>query len=1669
MNRIYQGKVTAVEISDGKDEPGKPLDLDVLWRHHELFQDAVNFWAFALAEMARGMMQKNDEGEDVQTPMAEFADKVFERWEDFSHKGTQREGLKHSLSRTLGLPLNEITWEKCAERIFAAVLEKFPGRKDSNGQDVLHGVIGELFRAGRGLAPKNMANEDPSWLCWRDKREKENTPATAFIRKTRGITGFMDELFWADAEGIKRVAQLPLADTFLTSMVTPSGIEPSSDDPEDDGDNQIEEVPIEDSAVNERVFFLGREAVTELEAYFKSAIELLKDAAFIRDFDLLGGKKFEVEAELARITKKIELRKQAIAADPESLCFQRWKKQGPKERDRDRVRLFVLLQFDEGSEFMGTMLRARLLRRKDSYIEHLHSTDKVRYVEFVNRFGLCGLASEGKEAVEKVKAARKAIASEVSTAANLSASSTDFIKTLRATVGYVFPSFTAIRSFVAEEGKAGVCQHGEMGWKKFDNAAYEEAVKAPHQIQKKKKERDADVKKLRAIEKLYQGEGRRKGGDDDDEGHTPGGFSKTGDPRFSAMERVREKLSVEDGVEPGKFYEYTISEAALRGYDELRTAWNKKVEAGEQFSPGKAAELQQVLKDHQTEHRDDVGAVRLFDEFLKEGNWCVWQNEKEDIEKERVAKNYSDNFVRDYLRFVEIVDERKRKQKPIQYTPADASESRRLFDFKGGAGLKHTEKAEELSFTTQIAVKCSELPNALYRTQDVRISYTAPRLLRDEARVLSESEDLKSANWAQPMMRALGIPNDSRHDFKTHAVSLMPDWHAGSRSLTPDRLLLNFVLMPKEDKFVESIRKQMGREKWPWLMQFNWNRDKHASTLRWPHEDWSKIKSKKKFPGFWFEDRTLTKFRFLAEDLGQKQAGAYALVEVSCRYSDEEKKKKHARFIGRIESNGDRRDWYAWVVLTGLHKLPGEDAEVLRPEFANGKPVPGTKGFREELSGSAGRNATDQESRGTFEYLKDSEQLELLDEDARTIAGVQKALTFPAQNTKMLIALRRVRTFANRLHRWCWFLAPTDEERKDQEDRRRTVIKEIAEADAHPWLNKKTHELAKEIHARVQAAQEKGEKVAVPADPRITVPIKLQLEKLESKLPGLLEIVANRIYASRKGRFVWGKNPDKDSCHLLDFVEFSKDELAARKAISKDEKRLAGQRGLSMERIEQLEELRKLCQSLNQTLRRPIGGKPPISRDDSIPDPCPKILAKLDEIKEQRRNQTAHMMLAEALGLKLAGPDERPESGDDAARKAQEAKDAHGEYVKVDDKGHAVADNDSKAWRGVVDFIVIEDLSRYLTSQGRAPRENSRLMKWCHRAIRDKLEQMCEPFGVLMVETPAAYSSRFCSRTGVAGFRATELSAASLAESKWKWKTRKPNDEAKEKPESKKRREQWESLYERLRKANESRDGKSKGQKFRTLLAPEAGGSVFVPMADLNREHQRPAKDPNHPKKYRPIIQYCLVTLEEGQTKEPRLIHSDINAAVSLALRAVASPRIWSIHSRLRSERESDAPPKPRNKKSKKEKDAQKAGQPLTEAKPDRFFVSESEKRKFRSREKPKHKTDAKTDAQDGDESKPEKDTRIKIELNDPKQADLKSSDSHHPNFFADFANLAGAHWGAAKLEGLEHGEPAPTHLVTGKALWGFIKGQTWKRCLFINAKRLQAWGITPPKEWELE
>jgi hypothetical protein len=142
---------------------------------------------------------------------------------------------------------------------------------------------------------------------------------------------------------------------------------------------------------------------------------------------------------------------------------------------------------------------------------------------------------------------------------------------------------------------------------------------------------------------------------------------------------------------------------------------------------------------------------------------------------------------------------------------------------------------------------------------------------------------------------------------------------------------------------------------------------------------------------------------------------------------------------------------------------------------------------------------------------------------------------------------------------------------------------------------------------------------------------------------------------------------------------------------------------------------------------------------------------------------------------------------------------------------------------------------------------------------------------------------------------------------------------------------------------------------------------------------------------------------------------------------------------------------------------------PLEDIKPDTFFVSEREKRKF------------------GEQTK---DHRIRIRIvaaeDALRQADLatgetekrklrekavssvpKASDSRHPNFFADVADLrTWVHEHAATVEGSPDGVPQPKHLVAGKALWGYVSQEAWKRCNTLNAARLRSWGIEPPPGW---
>jgi hypothetical protein len=117
MNRIYQGKVTAVEILDGKD--AKPFDADpkrakekwqaALWQHHQLFQDAVNYYLFCLAALAS----------DASSPMGKLRNQLYSVWEPFERQGKRFKGLRDSVAPYL-LPDQAMP---SIEQTFAAILD----------------------------------------------------------------------------------------------------------------------------------------------------------------------------------------------------------------------------------------------------------------------------------------------------------------------------------------------------------------------------------------------------------------------------------------------------------------------------------------------------------------------------------------------------------------------------------------------------------------------------------------------------------------------------------------------------------------------------------------------------------------------------------------------------------------------------------------------------------------------------------------------------------------------------------------------------------------------------------------------------------------------------------------------------------------------------------------------------------------------------------------------------------------------------------------------------------------------------------------------------------------------------------------------------------------------------------------------------------------------------------------------------------------------------------------------------------------------------------------------------------------------------------------------------------------------------------------------------------
>jgi len=1006
----------------------------------------------------------------------------------------------------------------------------------------------------------------------------------------------------------------------------------------------------------------------------------------------------------------------------------------------------------------------------------------------------------------------------------------DPIKLARGERGWVFPAFTTLKGWKPQ-------RDGEPVWKEFDIAAFKEALKGFSQFSQKTDDRQDEGDYLRGKLAILLGskvDGWKPRKSESGE-ETENIESLDGDLLLLAQqleEQLTEELpdtvvdrenakTLEFGeaiykVVPGA---WQISGASLRGFRDIAAKWNQLMN---RKSKPSEKDLQDEVKAYQKDEKNkkSVGSVPLLLILCEEKYHPLWR----DVEVEDSDEPRSNRFLYQMADLHYTFRDFIRTREPINLTPAEPRHSRRLYMFSDLkdklAKVRIEEKEDGVFLDCGLARKATD--GFVFECR-ARLHFTAPRLRRDGLLGGGDS------GWLQPMTKALGLEAPESEGTFESAVSLMPDFGQGGNL----RMLLNFPKTLDPGWIHDGLGKAAV-----WTGQFNGIKGKNLH-LHWPGT--GSTTAYKKSP--WLDNPGALRdgFTILSVDVGQRTAGAWALLRITA--FDPRTRETTKRPVRSIGHDG-KREWFAEILKTGMFRLPGEDQKVRGDD---GKLHP-------EHYGKAGRNALE------FEYQQAKHlagQL-LATEPKKWVGETATAKSFPEQNDSLLRLARNRLSRLNTFHRWSCF-SKNLEIFEENSARRGNIIRRQGE-ELSQWSDKEV--VAWKVVFDSQDFSEFSRLAGVKFD------------QYRADLEPLLVELANRVCPLRRETWEWKRHEQPNSQGIC-YGELVREPHKHGKIPW-----IRGQRGLSMERLEQLESLRGLFLRYNRSFDKEPGSPSKVGFGFShLPgEPCDLLLRKLDRMKEERVNQTAHLILANALGVRLTGPSE-PKS-------KRIANDIHGEYEKIEG-------------RDPVDFIVIENLDRYLTSQGRAPSENRRLMKWAHRAVRDKLKMLAEEsFGIPVVEAPAPYSSRFCALTAQAGTRCAERPSldkfhsdlfekkANATPGKGGWDQRSAYRKLCEQ-------------FEKLEEINAEREARKK--PLRTLVVPKPGGPLFLP------------------------------------ANSGGLSQADANAAINIGLRAVAAPSALDIIHKVRTvKKKSDLAPRRDNKREKEAFSATTVIEPKGELKPSR-------------------------------------------------------------------------------------------------------------------------------------
>jgi len=642
------------------------------------------------------------------------------------------------------------------------------------------------------------------------------------------------------------------------------------------------------------------------------------------------------------------------------------------------------------------------------------------------------------------------------------------------------------------------------------------------------------------------------------------------------------------------------------------------------------------------------------------------------------------------------------------------------------------------------------------------------------------------------------------------------------------------------------------------------------------------------------ETKRVPDFQILSIDLGNRFAAAFTRLRIHAE----------ADGPGRVISadDGAATAIKADVTREGTLRLQGEDAEVwqlvternrrhlarkLKARKIDREPVVGSYELVGESYGNGGRGRFPTASE--YDIFKNLATL-LVPVEALSLSGSER-LTYPELGDHLVFRLKRrlgrLRTLFNLVWRLC-----AEHEREQQTGKRgkartnvelwfhrRLVVESLARS-KFPKRQRQSGEVeeASEASLRIElCADEQWQKLQTDG---LLANEKGAAEKkhcadLEARLKDAATWNWNALAVAVKkqiGEYFEGEPTEKTpALHniLVSVIEFclplkgrhwdwDRSRIERLHWDRKDEAHnpnVIGMRGLSMRRLQQLLDLRQRCQSYAKLEDRYHGPyklsdfNPPDSSRDERPDVCSLLLERSNRIREQRVDQTAHLILAEALGMELKNPAEVLEK-----KTRKNEVDLHGEYQRRTDRSGNSYPRCS--------IIVMENLERYKMSLGRTRAENSRLMQWAHRAIIEKLEDMCRPFGITLMLVDPAFSSHFDSRNGLPGVRVNLVSGHFAQEHPYKkWvdgKTKSGDD----------------TQLAKDIKALAKMFADNPAYTGELVLAVE-GGKEFLP----------------------------VFTSDGGEG----LINADICAAGNIGLRGVTDPQRWDVFPRLRTKRVSDS------------------------------------------------------------------------------------------------------------------------------------------------------------------